>query len=194
MPPAPSRSSRWYGPMSRGVRGSSRVSATSLLAQAELGHPDLEPAFGHFESFHHRVEITSDLREARLDLLPAEIGGLANFGAFLDFSVKRRPRDTELLGRRLRAPAMGPQRRQHLLLADLLGMAIRLPGGPPRLPRSRGTGVGDAVQGGLVRGGLRALPQGGLHLHPHPLLAGVAAREHELAHHVAELADVARPV
>ena len=73
-------------------------------------------------------------------------------------------------------------------------MAIRLPGGPPRLPRSRGTGVGDAVQGGLVRDGLGDLPQGGLHLHPHALLAGVAAREHELAHHVAELADVARPV
>src|SRR3982750_4335903 len=143
MPPAPSRSSRWYGPMSLGGCGSSRVSATSLLTQAELGHPDLEPAFGDLEFFHHRVEITSGLREARLGLLPAEVGRLADFGAFLDLSVKRRPRDTELLGRRLRPPPVGPQPRQRLLLADLLGIAVGLAGVPLRLQRSRGAGIGD---------------------------------------------------
>src|SRR3954468_23814435 len=146
MPPAPSRSSMWYGPMSRGVRGSSVTSAMSTLAQAELGHPDLEPAFGDLESLHHGVEITSDFREARLDLLPAEVGRLADFGAFLDLSVKRRPRDTELLGRRLRPPPVGPQHRQHLLLADLLGIAVGLAGGPLRLQRSRRAGIGDAVR------------------------------------------------
>src|SRR3954469_18881458 len=133
MPRPPSRSSMWYGPMSRGVRGSSVTSAMSTLAQAELGHPDLKAALGHFESFHHRIEIPTHLREARLDLLPAEVGRLTDFGAFLDLGVQRRPRDAELLGRRRRAPAVGPQRRQQLLLAHLLGVPVGLPGGPPRL-------------------------------------------------------------
>src|SRR5690349_7403124 len=100
-------------------------------ADAELGHAALQTPLGDLEGFDHRVEIAAAPLEALFDLLPAQVGRLADGWTLFNPIVEGGAGDTELGRGGLQAPAVGAQGGEELLFPHVLGTAIGTAHGAP---------------------------------------------------------------
>src|SRR5579863_2427917 len=158
MPPWPSLPMIRNGPIWRGGELGS-AAATTLV---QPGEAPLQTGLRDLERRRHPLEVAAAARRAAVDLLAGEVGGLAEARAAVDAVVERGAGDAELGRRRLEAPAVGAQRRQDLVVADVLEAAIRRAPGPGAAAAGvRGRRHERGGRGGPLGQGLRSTRGGG---------------------------------